>query len=154
MESQTQILTEDTPGVRLRSALFLWTIASLLTWITFHGLIWVFQILLMRFNSEEIYTPLEALLFGLFMFIIYDAKIILFTVLSWGLIYHFMKSINATWKMVLVSTSIVFCSVTFYEYITNNAIEKSMIIETAGYIYLSLLAPRLIFSNLRPGNIR
>lgn len=154
VDSHTQIITADTPGIRLRSALVLWTIASILTWIVFHGLIWVFQILLMKFKSEEIYTPLEALLFRMFMFIIYDAKIILVTVLSWGLLYHFMKSINSTWKTVLFSTSLVYFGVTTYEYITNNTIEKAMISDTAAYLYLSLLVPRLICSNLKPGKIR
>ena len=145
-------------GIRPRTALFLWTTTSILTWMAFHGLIWAFQIASMRLKqgagSEEIGAALESILYRLVVFVVFDVKIILLTVLSWGLFHHLMNSINNTWRNVLSSTSLVFSAAAVYGYSSSRTIEKSTVIHAIGLIYLSLLVPRLVIPGLKPGKIK
>ena len=151
-------MVEKTTGIRLRTALFRWTLASIIIWLAFNGLSVAFQTAVVGFRhgfgSEEIGTPFEALLFRVVGIIVFDVKYIIFTVLLWGLLYHFVKSINKTWRNMTLSIALIFFIVaTLFLFISKNMIEKAVIINNGVFIYLSLLVPRIIFSKLKPGNI-
>lgn len=135
-------LVEKTTGIRLRTALFRWALVSIGIWLAFNGLIAAFE------------GVFEAFLFRLAGIVIFDIKYILLTVLLWGLLFYFLKSINDTWKNMTLSIAMIFfVVVTSFLFISQGDIEKSIILDRGVFIYLSLLLPRLLFSKLKPGNI-
>ena len=152
-----EMMIEKKAGIRVRTTLFLWIMASILAWLTFHSLIWAIQIAIMKLKHDpEMYTEIEGILFNLLMFVILDVKIILATILSWGLLYYFMNTINDTVRNMILSLSAVFILTAgffLYEGVTSKMIEKDVVFQVAVVIYLTLLAPRLVFSKLKPGNI-
>ena len=152
-------MNEQIKGIPLRSALFRWVISSILILIMFNVLIAVFQTVItgirLGFRSEEMSTPFIALMFRLVGIIIIVTKYILATVLLWGILYHFMKSINKSWRNMALSITIInLLVVIIFISISGNPIDKALVFDTGVFIYLSLLLPRLVLTKLKPGNIQ
>jgi len=145
-------------SLRLRTALIVWALASVIAWLLFNCLAAASQTAITAIKqgiqSEEIYTPLEALMYRVIRILFFDTKFILATVFLWGLLFCFAKSINATWRNMTISIALIFTLVAFgFVFISKTKMEMAILMDSGAYIYLALLAPRLVFGKLRPGNI-
>jgi hypothetical protein len=151
-------MTKDQDGLRLRTVIILWSLGAVACLFLFNALIAALQAVIITFkegiHSEEITTPLEALMYRLIRILFFDVKLILSTVLPWGILCYFAKSINATWKNMIISiTTIYFVVVVTFYYTSTTKLGKAIISDGGAMIYLGLLVPRLIFNKLKPGKI-
>ena len=124
----------------------------------FYVLITAFQTVITAirhgFESEEIGTPFEALLYRLVRIVVFDLKYILLTVILWGGAFRLSSAINTSWLTLTSSIAVIFSLVAAgFIFISGTIVEKSIIFDTGIFIYAALLTPRLLFKNLRPGNI-
>jgi hypothetical protein len=150
-------ITKDN-GIRLHSTLILWVLASLAGWILFNCLIATIQTASYAFRfglgSEEIYTPLEALMYRVVGILFYDSKLIILTVLLWGLLFKITRKFNNTWKHMVLSISATYIIVIFaFILLSRTKLSMAIFTSVGTSIYIALLAPRLLFKKLRPGNI-
>src|SRR3990172_3795903 len=78
-------ITKDN-GIRLHATLILWVLASLVGWVLFNCIIATIQTAIYTFRfglgAEEIYTPLEALMYRVVGILFYDSKL---TISKWGI---------------------------------------------------------------------
>ena len=149
-------MKDDEGGLRLRTALILWALASVVAWLLFNCLAAASQMattaIKQGMQSEEIYTPVEALMYRAIRILFFDTKLIITTVVLWGLLFYFAKFINATWRNMTISIGLVFILVgVAFVFLSNTKIEMAILIDSGAYMYLALLAPRLLFGKLRPG---
>src|SRR3972149_9733813 len=149
-------ITKDN-GIRLHTTLILWVLASLVGWILFNCIIATIQTAIYTFRfglgAEEIYTPLVLLIYRVVRILYYDSKLIISTVLLWGLLFKITRNINDTWKHMVLSISATYI-IAIIAFILLSITKLSIAIITYVWIiiYIVLLAPRLLFKKLRPGN--
>jgi membrane protein YdbS with pleckstrin-like domain len=105
-------------------------------------------------HSEEMTTPLEAMMYRLIRILFIDIKLILSTVIAWGILCYFVKSINITWKNMIISITTIYIVVAvIFIYISATKFGRAIISDEGAIIYFGLLVPRLIFKRLKPGEI-
>ncbi|HEY4759398.1 MAG TPA: hypothetical protein VIH42_02340 [Thermoguttaceae bacterium] len=151
-------ITKDN-GIRLHATLILWVLASLVGWVLFNCIIATIQTAIYTFRfglgAEEIYTPLEALMYRVVGILFYDSKLIISTVLLWGLLFKITRKINDTWKHMVLSISATYIIVIFaFILLSKTKLSIAIFTSVGTSTYIVLLAPRLLFKKLRPGNIR
>lgn len=151
-------MSKDQGGLRLRTVIILWLLAAVACLLLFNALVVTFQTAMIALkegiHSEEMTTPLEAMMYRLIRILFFDIKIILSTVLAWGILCYFIKSVNTTWNNVVMSITAIYIAVAvMFFYFSTTKLGKAIIADEGVMTYFGLLVPRLIFNKLKPREI-